>query len=78
MIFCLGIQHNSTLLRSVYSVINRSPPGVVQEVILVDDASTKPFLKEPLEAYWRAVGWDHIVKVVRTRFVRFNFVFLIN
>ncbi|KAI6187292.1 Polypeptide N-acetylgalactosaminyltransferase [Aphelenchoides besseyi] len=58
--------HNSTLLRSVYSVINRSPPGVVREVILVDDASTKPFLREPLTKYWRDVGLDHIVKVVRT------------
>ncbi|KAI6228867.1 Polypeptide N-acetylgalactosaminyltransferase [Aphelenchoides fujianensis] len=67
VIFPFHDEHNSTLLRSVYSVINRSPPGVVREVILVDDASTKPALREPLTDYWRRVGLDHIVKVVRTQ-----------
>jgi polypeptide N-acetylgalactosaminyltransferase len=50
----------------VYSVLNRSPAGVVREIILVDDASTKPALQAPLEEYWRKVGLDHIVRVVRT------------
>uniref|UniRef100_A0A915CRS9 Glycosyltransferase 2-like domain-containing protein n=1 Tax=Ditylenchus dipsaci TaxID=166011 RepID=A0A915CRS9_9BILA len=49
VIFPFYDEHFSTLLRSAYSIINRSPPGVVKEVILVDDASTKSFLKEPLE-----------------------------
>uniref|UniRef100_A0A915CRV3 Polypeptide N-acetylgalactosaminyltransferase n=1 Tax=Ditylenchus dipsaci TaxID=166011 RepID=A0A915CRV3_9BILA len=66
VIFPFHDEHFSTLLRSAYSIINRSPPGVVKEVILVDDASTKSFLKEPLEEFWKNKKLDHIVKVVRT------------
>ncbi|XP_005390876.1 PREDICTED: polypeptide N-acetylgalactosaminyltransferase 13 isoform X1 [Chinchilla lanigera] len=41
----------STLLRTVYSVINRSPHYLLSEVILVDDASERDFLKLTLENY---------------------------
>ncbi|XP_066258266.1 polypeptide N-acetylgalactosaminyltransferase 1-like isoform X1 [Euwallacea similis] len=41
----------STLLRTVWSVINRSPKELLQEIILVDDASERDFLKQPLENY---------------------------
>lgn len=41
----------SVLMRTVHSVINRSPPQFLAEVVLVDDYSDKENLKGELEAY---------------------------
>ncbi|KAG5676955.1 hypothetical protein PVAND_006748 [Polypedilum vanderplanki] len=46
-------EHFSTLLRTVYSVINRSPSDLLNEIILVDDCSKKDFLKDKLDSYVR-------------------------
>lgn len=48
------IFHNepwTTLMRTIWSVINRSPRQLIEEIILVDDLSTDAALKEPLEDY---------------------------
>ena len=39
----------STLLRTVYSVIDRSPRHLLEEIILVDDDSDREFLKDALD-----------------------------
>lgn len=49
----------STLLRTVYSVINRSPPELLTEIILVDDYSDREDLKEPLDRFLA----EHLPKV---------------
>ncbi|XP_041354301.1 polypeptide N-acetylgalactosaminyltransferase 3-like [Gigantopelta aegis] len=41
----------STLLRTVHSVLSRSPPGLLHEIIVIDDTSSLEFLKSPLENY---------------------------
>ncbi|XP_044221454.1 polypeptide N-acetylgalactosaminyltransferase 5 [Thunnus albacares] len=51
VIFCFVDEVWSTLLRSVHSVLNRSPPHLLKEIILVDDFSTKDYLKEQLDKY---------------------------
>lgn len=47
-------EHWTTLLRTVASVINRSPPELLKEVILVDDFSSKEFSRKPLDDYLKA------------------------
>lgn len=39
------------LLRTCYSILNRSPAALLKEIILVDDASTMPGLSKDLNEY---------------------------
>ncbi|CAI9728251.1 Hypothetical predicted protein [Octopus vulgaris] len=56
----------SPLVRTVHSVINRSPPEYLKEVILVDDSSTKEELGSKLKQYIYDTWPDNIVRIVRT------------
>ncbi|VDI26878.1 polypeptide N-acetylgalactosaminyltransferase [Mytilus galloprovincialis] len=62
-------EHWTTLLRTAWSAVERSPPGLLKEVILVDDFSSKEFLKQKLDDYVSAEFKDFstIVKVVRAK-----------
>ncbi|XP_059171548.1 polypeptide N-acetylgalactosaminyltransferase-like 6 [Physella acuta] len=44
-------EKNSTLIRTIHSLVNRSPKKLLREIILVDDCSSDEELKAPLDAY---------------------------
>lgn len=62
VIFVFYNEALSTLLRSVHSVLNRTPPQILKEIILVDDGSDKPWLGAELER--------HLFRLPKVRLVR--------
>uniref|UniRef100_A0ABK0LI64 Polypeptide N-acetylgalactosaminyltransferase n=1 Tax=Rattus norvegicus TaxID=10116 RepID=A0ABK0LI64_RAT len=53
----------STLMRTVHSVIKRTPRKYLAEIVLIDDFSNKEHLKEKLTEYIKL--WNGLVKVFR-------------
>lgn len=51
MILIYYNEYWSILLRTIYSVLNRSPAKLIHEIILVDDGSEWEHLKAPLDTY---------------------------
>lgn len=57
----------SAIYRTIHSVVNRTPPQYLHEVILLDDASNRPDLGVDFETYLDETWPDGIVKLTRSK-----------
>ena len=65
IIICFHNEAWSTLMRSVHSIVNRTPRKLIEEILLVDDKSDKPHLGQRLDDYVEATFPKGLVKVIR-------------
>jgi len=62
---CFFNEHHMTLIRSVNSVIEKTPQNILKEIILVDDGSDIIDLKEELEIRLKDLDYNEKIKIIR-------------
>lgn len=65
VIICFYNEHYHTLLRTIHSIIDRTPAQILKEILLVDDFSDLDNLHENLSTYIKK-NFDNRVKLLRT------------
>nr|XP_049694323.1 putative polypeptide N-acetylgalactosaminyltransferase 9 [Helicoverpa armigera] len=65
IIICFFDEAWSTLIRTVTSALNRSPPHLLEQIILVDDNSTMDHLKAKLDDYVRITPKVKLIRAMR-------------
>nr|CUU99377.1 hypothetical transcript [Hymenolepis microstoma] len=53
------------IIRTAFSIVNRTPPAYLKEVILLDDGSTQSDLLEPMSTFVKQNWPDGVVRIVR-------------
>lgn len=56
-------EYESILHRTLHSIWNRTPRQLIQEIILVNDKSSRNYLYAPLEIYVRK-NFPNLVKII--------------
>lgn len=66
IVICFYNEHIVTLLRSINTVLNRTPKHLLHEIILIDDFSDLDDLKSKLESEIKALSADKI-RIIRNK-----------
>ena len=64
VVICFAEEMWSSLFRTVWSVLDRTPQQLLKEIILVNDNSVRPWLKADLDEYMKAM--PSLVKLMTT------------